>query len=149
MGHGWFPKGQRETVPTKLGFQNFYLYTALSPKSGEDQTLILPKVNAQCMNIFLEFFSERLGDKKALMIMDRAGWHHKASLRCPDNIKIIYLPPYSPELNPVERFWEYLKDKILKNRVYESLEALRNEISLFIRLLTPEVTSSVANINYV
>ena len=81
--------------------------------------------------------------------MDRAGWHHKASLKCPDNIKIIYLPPYSPELNPVERFWEYLKDKILKNRVYESLEDLQNEISAFIRSLSASAVSSITNINYV
>lgn len=141
-------KRTKRDCADKSRFSNFYLYTALSPTSGEDQTLILPKVNAQYMNIFLEFFSECLGNKKALMVMDRAGWHHKASLCCTENIKIIYLPPYSPELNPVERFWEYLKDKILKNRVYESLDALQNEISLFILELTVQEISFVANVNY-
>ena len=81
--------------------------------------------------------------------MDCAGWHNQLALCCPDNIKVIYLPPYSPELNPVERSWEYLKDKLLKNRIYESIESLQDALAQFIKSLIPEVVASVANTNYV
>lgn len=148
LGHGWFPKGSRTQVHVKLGFKNFYLYSAVNPHSGEDFTLIAPNVNTKCMNVFLEHMSRHLGCRKVIMVMDCAGWHKSKSLVVPPNIRIMHLPPYSPELNPVERFWQYIKQHTIKNRVYETLETLEEAVSNFIKNLEPNCVASICNVTY-
>ena len=100
-GHGWFRTGIRTPVKIKLGYKNFYLYSATSPKTGKEFTLLLPNVNIQCMSIFLEEFAKVNKDQKIVIVMDGAGWYKSKKLIVPNNIRIIILPPYSPELNPV------------------------------------------------
>jgi transposase len=109
QGHGWFPTGKRSRVAVKLGFKNFYAYSAIEVKTGEAFNLILPKVNTELMNVYLQEMSKHYLEENITLIMDGAGWHKSKKLIIPFNITIIYLPPYSPELNPVERFWLYKK----------------------------------------
>ena len=68
----------------------------------------MPEVNTECMNIFLENMSKYLSNQTSIIVMDRASWHRSKDLKVPSNIKIILLPPYSPELNPVERLWRHI-----------------------------------------
>jgi hypothetical protein len=98
IGYGWFKKGSRTNIPHKLGFKSFYSYSAVSPKSGDDFSLLMPVVDSQAMNIFLREMSGWLGIRKVLLIMDRASWHKSKDLEVPSNIHIFYLPPYSPAL---------------------------------------------------
>ena len=107
IGHGWFKTGERTGVKIKLGFKNFYLYSAVNPISGDNFTLRMPKVNTECMNVFLAEFSKEIGEARATIIMDGASWHKSKDLMIPNNITITILPPYCPELNPVERLWLY------------------------------------------
>lgn len=130
-------------MKVKLGFKNFYLYSAISPKTGKDFSLVLPLVNTDCMNVFLEEFSKELGEQKVLIIMDGAGWHKSKDLKIPPNIRIELLPPYCPELNPVERLWKYIKDNTIKNKVFETLEDLEIEICSFVKNLSREVVLGV------
>jgi transposase len=116
VGHAWYPTGTRTAIDIKLGYENFYLYSAVNPKTGEEFTLILPKVNTLCMNIFLEQFSKVYKDKKIVMVMDGATWHKSNGLLVTDNIRNIILPAYSPELNPVEKFWQCIKAKTIKKQ---------------------------------
>jgi transposase len=148
LGHGWFEKGKRIPVKIKIGFKNFYLYSAISPKKGTTFSLIMPKVNTESMNVFLQEMSKALEKKKALLIMDGAGWHKTKKLVIPDNIKVTFLPPYSPELNPVERYWEYIKTNVLKNKLYEDLQTLEDTVCNFINSLTPLTVRSVCNVTY-
>lgn len=75
------------------------------------------------MNVFLKMLSDELGPRDhAVLIMDQAGWHKAKKLVVPDNITILYLPPYSPELNTVERLWAYLRGHYLSNRVYDDYD---------------------------
>jgi hypothetical protein len=127
IGYGWFKKGSRTAVNKKLGFKSFYLYTAASPKTGEDFTLVMSYIGTEALNVYLQEMSLWLGDRNACMIMDQAGWHKSAELVIPENIKILYLPAYSPELNPIERLWQYIKDNVLKNKVYDNLTILEKE----------------------
>lgn len=145
IGHAWFKKGSRTRIPYKLGFKSFYLYTAASD-TGEDYTLIIDAVNKECMQIFLDEFSKTLTND-IIFIMDNAPWHK--SLKAPSNIEIVYLPSYSPELNPVERLWKYLKDHTLKNKVYENLENLESAVSSFIKAITKEEIASICSCNYI
>ena len=98
----------------RLGYKNFYLYCATHANNGEHFSLIMPVVNTVCMNVYLEKMSEYLGKKKAILVMDQAVWHKGEALKIPENISIMYLPPYSPEWNPVERLWQYIKSHTLK-----------------------------------
>jgi len=148
IGHGWFIKGSRTSIPVKLGFQNFYIYSAVAPKSGKDHSLLMPYVNTKCMNIFLDHMSKELEGKEILLVMDGAGWHKSKDFNIPKNIEIIYLPPYSPELNPVERLWLYIKQNTIKNRIYENISLLEDSICDFIKNLKIEQIKQICNYDY-
>ena len=148
IGHGWFQKGSRTPIKVKLGFQNFYIYSAVNPKDGDSLSLELPKVNTDCMDVFLAEMSAHLGDGSAILVMDGAGWHKTKELKIPKNIEIVLLPPYSPELNPVERLWGYIKQNTIKNRVYNSLKDLEFAVGNIITGMGKDVIKQVCNINY-
>lgn len=147
IGYAWFPKNQPAVVKKSCGYQNSYIYSATNSFTGQHFTLELPLVNTDHMNVFLQQMSCEF-KHKITIIMDRASWHRSKTLEIPDNIEIILLPPYSPELNPVERLWLYIKDKVMKNRVFESLNQLLNETGEFIKNLSSEVIKSVCGCNY-
>jgi len=143
-----FLKGDRTGVKVKLGFQNFYVYSAVNATSGQDFSLILPKVNSLCMNEFLMQMSESLKGREAFVVMDCARWHKSKSLDIPPNIQIMFLPPYSPELNPVEKLWQYIKSNTIKNRIYENIQLLENTVAEFIRGLKPDEIKSTCSLNH-
>lgn len=132
----------------KIGRQNFYIYSAVNPRSGKKISLLAPYVNTDCMNIFLEQMSKDLGTKKAFLVMDCTSWHRSKSLKFQENITIIYLPPYSPELNPVERLWQYIKHNTLRNRVYDTIGLLADVLCNFIVSISSTTIKRVCNVSY-
>ena len=151
IGHAWFKTGTRTRVKVKLGFKNFYLYCAVNPKTGEEFTLILPNVNKEWMKIFMTEFYKKYKDRNIIMIMDGAGWHKdfKYLLKETQNIEIILQPSYSPELNPVERLWQYVKNHTIKNKIYESLDDLENEICKFMNeKINNNLIKTICRVNY-
>jgi transposase len=90
-------------------------------------SLILPHVNGIWMRIFLAEVAARHADKRIVMILDGAGWHKNQSLPLPPNLRLLFLPLYSPELNPVEHLWDDLREKFFHNRVFSSLDALEDQ----------------------
>lgn len=149
VGHAWYKTGIRTPVKIKLGYENFYLYSAVNPKTGEDFTLILPKVNTICINIFLEQFATRMAGRNIVIVMDGAAWHKSKSLRQDKNIRIIIQPAYSPELNPTERLWQHIKDNTIKNKVFSDLDQLETSITVFFNSLSLQTIQSICNINYI
>jgi len=111
--HGWFPKGTRSRVSVKLEFKNFYVYSAIEPASGEAFSLLISSLNTHSMSAFLQEFAKAYPDEDITLVMDGAGWHIAKNLRVPANVKIVFLPPYCPELNPVERFWLHIKKELI------------------------------------
>ena len=86
---------------------------------------MLPKANTGAMQMHLEEISRTVAAKAhAVVLMDRAGWHNTDKLKLPKNLTIILLPSRSPELNPVENVWQYLRQNWLSNRVFESYDAI-------------------------
>lgn len=148
IGHGWFKKGSRTTASIKIAYKNFYLYGAVNPKSGERFELILPTVNTKCMNIFFEEMAQVMSDKEIIFIMDGAGGHKSNELKIPSNFQIIFLPPYSPELNPVERLWLHIKQNTIRNNIYHKLSALEDHVCEFINRLTLTEVASICNVSY-
>jgi transposase len=148
LGYGWFRKGSRTQVKAKMGFQNFYVYSAVNPITGDDFTLMMPNVNTVCLNIFLAEMSKQIGEQKAIIVMDCAGWHKAKELIIATNIEILYLPPYSPELNPTEKLWQYLKSNTVKNRVYDTIEQLEIVVCSCLKNLSASLIKSICCMNY-
>ena len=148
IGHGWFKKGKRTSVKIKLGFQNFYIYSAVNPTSGESFTLKLPRVDTVCMNVFLKELSGELNGAEINLVMDGAGWHKSKDLVVPENITIIILPPYSPELNPVERLWLYIKQNTIRSKIYENIASLEDAVCDFIKTLEIDQIKQVCSFGY-
>jgi len=95
------------------------------PVSGRAEGLVAPKLNASVVQTFLDQLSATIPKgAHALLVWDGAGYHVAKSLRVPPNLSAIRLPPYSPELNPVERLWLYLREHHWSNRVYKDIDAL-------------------------
>jgi hypothetical protein len=139
IGHGWFRKGLRISIKVKQEFENFYVYSAVNPSTGKDFSLLLPKVNTICMNIYLAEMSKILCSKSVILVMDCAGWHKSKGQKVLDNIQIVHLPPYSPELNPVERLWGHMKSNTIINKVYNTIDDLEEVVVSFIRNFRAEV----------
>ena len=88
---------------------------------------MLPKANTKAMQLHLEEISRTVAARAhAVVIMDRAGWHKTGKLKIPKNLTIILLPSRSPELNPVENIWQYLRQNWLSNRVFDDYDAILN-----------------------
>ena len=123
--HRWWLRGQRAPGLCENGYQWAYIFSAVRPATGQDFTLVLPTVNAKVMDIFLEHFAQTLPEGvHAVIVLDGAGWHDHRALRIPDNVTLVTLPPYSPELNPVERVWLHLRERFLSMRLLGDTEAI-------------------------
>ena len=121
----WAPTGSRPTAVKQTQYDYLYVFTAVCPETGDACGLIAPHVNTAAMNVFLEQFSRELPPGvHGVMILDRAGFHTSKAMSVPGNVSLIHLPPYSPELNPVENLWHYLRSHHWSNRFYADYEAL-------------------------
>jgi len=149
VGHAWYKTGVITPVKIKLGYQNFYLYSAVNHKTGKEFTLILPKVNTVCMNIFLAEFAKNIQERKVVLVMDGAAWHKSKALKIPDQISIIIQPPYSPELNPVEKLWQYIKNNTIKNQLFHNLNELEKRLTTFLNTINSSIITKLCNVNYV
>ena len=123
--HRWWHRGERAPGTRQIGYQWAYIFSAVRPDTGDDVTLVMPSVNAKVMDLFLAHFADTLDqDAHAVMMCDGAGWHDERALTVPDNVTLALLPPYSPELNPVERVWLYRRERFLSLRVLDDTEAI-------------------------
>ncbi len=110
-----------------------YAYAAVDVLTGQLDALILPHVNTPCMQVFLDEVSARHPTDLIVMVLDGAGWHRSHDLHVPDNIQLLPLPPYAPELNPVEHVWDELREKNFHNLAFESLDALEDALEESLR----------------
>lgn len=129
----WAPKPIRPLCKAMLTHEYTYAYAAVEATSGELDSLILPAVNTQCMQRFLDEVGWRHPNDKIVMVLDGAGWHSSGALKPPQNMKLFPLPPYAPELNPVEHVWDELREKYFHNRVFDSLDALEDQLEMALR----------------
>jgi transposase len=145
----WARRGSRPTAVKQTKYEWVYLYAAVEPATGASVALQAPHVNTGTMNVFLGMLGEELGPRDhAVLILDQAGWHKARALAVPDNITILHLPPYAPELNPVERLWAYLRSHYLSNRAYDGYDHLLAAGAQAWQRLTPERLRSVCRCDY-
>ena len=120
----WARPGVRPKAPRQVIRESSYVFAAVAPEQGLMSSLILPAADTAMMNIFLAQVGEDFADYFIVMQVDQAGWHRAKDLQVPENIRLIFQPAYSPEVNPVEHLWEELREKYLHNLVFPSLEDL-------------------------
>lgn len=128
-------------------FKTYYLYGAVDPLTGDSFFLELPGLNSGCFQVFLDEFSEAYSHSFNLLLLDRGKFHQAQSLRIPSNVALILLPPYSPELNPIERLWEDIKDEIA-DELFSTIEALKERVASILKNYTKAEIQSLTAYPY-
>jgi transposase len=105
-------RGVQPVATVTHQFDNFYLYGAVEPTTGASFFLELPYLNSGAFQLWLDGFAATFPQSLNLLILDNGAGHKAKAVRWPSNVLPIFLPPYSPELNPIERLWRDLKDKL-------------------------------------
>jgi transposase len=130
------------------GYKNFYFYAAVDPFLGRAFVLLLPWVNAEVVNVFLAKLAEEFPTQRILLIWDRAGFHVAKTLRVPDRIRLHFLPPYSPELNPTERLWRWLRRHPCRNRRFETLDEVGETLTRELNALSDQRLAQLCACDY-
>jgi transposase len=105
-------RGTKPVGPIQHRFENFYLYGAVAPASGDGYFLGLPQLNADHFQVFLDAFAAARPDTLNVLLVDNSRCHTAKQVVVPANVVLLFQPPYAPELNPAERVWEALKDEL-------------------------------------
>jgi transposase len=122
----WARRGSRPRAVRQTKYEWLYVIGAVCPQTGESVGLLSPIINSEIVNVFLrQFIAEVSQDVHVLLLWDRAGFHMSKKLKIPENVTIVPLPSYSPELNPVENLWHYLRSHYWANKTYADYDALR------------------------
>ena len=124
----WAETGTRPRAPKDLRYEWAYIFGAVCAGRGVGAALVLPHCNTLAMTLHLAEISRTVAaGAHALVVLDGAGWHQTGGrLHVPDNISLLHLPPYSPELNPVETVWDYLRSNKLSNSVFDTYDTIVN-----------------------
>ena len=122
----WAERGSRPPAPRDRRYKWAYLFGAVCPERGVGVGLVLPFANAEAMSLHLaEIGRQVTPGAHAIVVLDGAGWHQQGGkLRVPGNLTLLHLPPYAPELNPVEQIWQFLRQNQLSNRVFDGYDAI-------------------------
>ena len=121
----WAETGSRPAAVKQTEYEWVYLYAAVNPATGASSAMLAPTVNTAYMNAHLEFVSGQVAPgAHAILVLDQAGWHVAKALEVPANLTLLHLPPYSPDLNPVERVWAFMRSHYLSNRAFKDYDEL-------------------------
>ena len=121
----WARRGTRPRQPADQRYESAYLFGAICPARGVGAALAMPFADTQAMQAHLgEIGSTVARGAHAVLLLDRAGWHTTEKLTIPKNLTLILLPSRSPELNPVENIWQFLRANWLSNRVFETYDEI-------------------------
>jgi transposase len=121
----WAKKGTRPRQPKDQRYASCYIFGAVCPARGEGAALVLPYADTAAMQKHLDEISRCVRPKAhAVVLMDGAGWHKAKDLKAPENLSLMFIPPYAPELNPVENIWQFLRQTYLSNQVFEDYDKI-------------------------
>nr|WP_263595830.1 IS630 family transposase [Streptococcus pneumoniae] len=138
LGSCWSPIGVGPHVHSHYIREFRYCYGAVDAHTGESFFLIAGGCNTEWMNAFLEELSQAYPDDYLLLVMDNAIWHKSSVLKIPTNIGFAFIPPYTPEMNPIEQVWKEIRKRGFKNKAFRTLEDV-------IQGLEKEVIKSIVN----
>jgi putative transposase len=145
----WVPKGVRPVVPCHHIREYRYAYGAVEPLTGESFFLVLPWSNTDCMNIFLSHLSDEFPNDMILLAVDQASWHTTKKLVLPKNIQLFFLPPATPEMNPIEQIWKEIRKLGFKNEYFQTLEKVVLRLCDTIMSLSHSTIKSITGRNWI
>jgi putative transposase len=145
----WCFPGHRPHVPCHHIREYRYAYGAVEPLTGESFFMILPYCNTKCMNIFLQELSKAYPGDRILLACDSASWHRARALEVPDNIHLIFLPPATPEMNPIEQIWAEIRKRGFKNEIFPSLEKVITRLCDTICSLSYDTVRSITGRDWI
>ncbi len=128
LRHCWVPKDHTPVAARQMIREYIYVFSSVCPQTGELYSLIFPACNTDSMQLFLNSLSKHYNQYRIILLVDKAGWHTSLKLLIHENISIWSLPPYSPELNPVELIWRELRKHYFNNQLFEDLDALEDRL---------------------
>lgn len=119
----WAPKGERPRVIRQQQFINAYIFGATCPAQGYAEAFVSPYANTQAMLVNLEQISKSVPKSRhAVVVLDGASWHTTKEIKTFENLSLLPLPAYSPELNPIEQVWQWMRNHHLSNRCFEDYQ---------------------------
>ena len=147
----WAPQGVRPQVASQLIREYIYLYGAVCPQDGTCVYLIMPTSNTACFQSFLNVLSRRFARQDILLVLDGAPNHRCCNLRVPDNVSLLFLPPYAPELNPKENLWDEIREKLFRNYALKSIDAVHRKLEEAILYIerNPKLVKSITSFPYI
>lgn len=141
-------RGVKPICPFQQVFKSTYLFGAFSPITGGSLQLILPWCNADNFQIFLDSLSNQNPEEFKIMVLDNGAFHKAKKLKVPENIALVFLPPYSPELNPAEKMWAKYKRQF-SNLIFDSLEKLEIFMCQLVMDTTTTEINSICRYSYI
>ena len=120
MSSCWAPQGIRPSIPSHYMREYRYCYGAVDAQTGDSFFLIAGGCNTEWTNEFLRQVSQAYPDDYILLVMDNAIWHKSSTLEIPSNIELAFIPPYTPEMNPIEQVWKEIRKRGFKNKSFQS-----------------------------
>ena len=145
----WCEKGTRPSVPCHHIREYRYVYGAVEPLTGESCFIVMPYCNTDCMNLFLEELSNTFTRDKIILVCDGAAWHKSEALKIPENIELIFIPPYTPEMNPIEQIWKKIRKLGFKNEVFQTLQKVVDRLCDTINSLSKDTIKSITGRDWI
>jgi putative transposase len=140
-------RGVQPVGSVQHAFEWFYVYGAVEPTTGERFFLELPYLNAEMFQLFVDAFAQAFPDSLNLLLLDNSGAHTAQRLTLPANVRLVFLPSYCPELNPIERVWRDLKDTLAWLQ-FASLEVQQDYVATLLKSYEPPTLQSLTGYAY-
>jgi transposase len=125
-------------------YEYYYIYGLIEPVGGIRFFYEFSHFNSECLGLYLQQFAQEYDQEIHIIQLDNAPCHTANNLEIPDNIILLFQPPYCPELNPIERVWQYIKAR-LRSLLFTNLEDLKNEVAEILKSLSTEIVNSLAS----
>ena len=145
MSSCWAPQGIRPSIPSHYMREYRYCYGAVDAQTGDSFFLIAGGCNTEWTNEFLRQVSQAYPNDYMLLVMDNAIWHKSSTLEIPSNIELAFIPPYTPEMNPIEQVWKEIRKRGFKNKAFQTLEAVIDKLQEVIQGLEKSVLKSTVS----
>lgn len=145
----WCPGGIRPVTPCQHIREYRYAYGAVEPLTGESFFLVMPYCNTVWMNVYMEHLSKAFPNDLLLLVMDKASWHRSQGLIIPENVRILHIPPYTPEMNPIEQIWKELRKVGFRNEFFKTLDNVVDRLCDTINSLTTDTIKSITGRDWI
>ena len=147
-GKGLTARGIKPICKFHQVFQSLYLFGAFSPINGNHFEIEMPQCNGDTFQIFLNELSRKQMDEYIILLLDNGAFHKARKLKIPENIKLLFIPPYSPELNPAEKIWWKMK-RAFSGKLHHTLENVSDFITEQVAILTDTNIKSICKYDFI